>query len=156
MLYPYLTVEANIGFPLESHASRRRSAKRRVLEVRSSPASSPTSPANLASFGRSAPAVAMGRAIVREPAVFLMDEPLANLDAKLRVQMRADIAALQERLGVTMVYVNTRPGRGDDAGGPRRRHGDGHGHQCGPPRELYEAPVNMFVAGFIASPPGTS
>ena len=92
--------------------------------------------------------VAMGRAIVREPSVFLMDEPLSNLDAKLRVQMRADIAALQARLRRHDRLRHARPGRGDDARPPRRRaRRTAACSSAAPPRELYDRPANVFVAG---------
>src|SRR5262249_25665150 len=96
--------------------------------------------------------VAMGRAIVREAAVFLMDEPLSNLDAKLRVQMRADIAALQHRLKVTTVYVTHDQAEAMTLGDRVAVLHNGHLQQCGPPRELYDRPANTFVAGFIGSP----
>ena len=94
----------------------------------------------------------MGRAIVREPSVFLMDEPLSNLDAKLRVQMRADIAALQSRLGVTMVYVTHDQSEAMTLGHRVAVLKDGRLQQCDAPRTLYERPANTFVAGFIGSP----
>jgi multiple sugar transport system ATP-binding protein len=94
----------------------------------------------------------MGRAIVRQPSVFLMDEPLSNLDAKLRVQMRADVAALQSRLGVTTVYVTHDQAEAMTLGNRVVVMSDGRVQQCGPPRELYESPTNTFVASFIGSP----
>ena len=96
--------------------------------------------------------VAMGRAIVRSPSVFLMDEPLSNLDAKLRVQMRADIAGLQARLGVTTVYVTHDQSEAMTLGHRVAVLCDGRLQQCDAPRELYDRPVNTFVAGFIGSP----
>ena len=81
-----------------------------------------------------------------------MDEPLSNLDAKLRVQMRADIAALQSRLGVTTVYVTHDQSEAMTLGAPGRRPARGRLQQVGPPRELYDRPANTFVAGFIGSP----
>jgi multiple sugar transport system ATP-binding protein len=96
--------------------------------------------------------VAMGRAIVRQPSVFLMDEPLSNLDAKLRVQMRADIAALQSRLGTTTVYVTHDQGEAMTLGHRVAVLKDGRLQQCDVPRTLYERPANTFVAGFIGSP----
>src|SRR6185312_14170775 len=96
--------------------------------------------------------VAMGRAIVRQPKAFLMDEPLSNLDAKLRVQMRADIKKLQSTLGVTTIYVThdqvEAMTMGDRVAVMRR----GRLQQVAPPEELYERPANVFVAGFIGSP----
>src|SRR3954462_8220968 len=94
----------------------------------------------------------MGRAIVRRPSVFLMDEPLSNLDAKLRVQMRGDIAALQARLGVTTVYVTHDQSEAMTLGHRVAVLKDGRLQQCAAPRVLYERPVNTFVAGFIGSP----
>ena len=94
----------------------------------------------------------MGRAIIREPAVFLMDEPLSNLDAKLRVQMRAEIAALQARLGVTTVYVTHDQVEAMTLGHRVAVLRDGRLQQCDTPRGLYDHPVNVFVAGFIGSP----
>jgi multiple sugar transport system ATP-binding protein len=152
-LYPYLTVEANIGFPLRIARVNKDERKRRVLEVAQLLGLEPflaRKPGQLSGGQRQR--VAMGRAIVREPAAFLMDEPLSNLDAKLRVQMRADIAALQDRLGVTTVYVTHDQAEAMTLGDRVVVMGDGRVHQCGPPRELYEAPVNTFVAGFIGSP----
>src|SRR5204862_905288 len=96
--------------------------------------------------------VAMGRAIVRQPRVFLMDEPLSNLDAKLRVQMRADIAALQSRLGVTTVYVTHDQAEALTLGDRVAVLSNGQLQQCDAPRVLYERPANTFVAGFIGSP----
>jgi multiple sugar transport system ATP-binding protein len=96
--------------------------------------------------------VAMGRAIVREPKVFLMDEPLSNLDAKLRVQTRTQIAELQRRLGVTTVYVTHDQVEAMTMGHRVAVLSGGRLHQCASPRELYDNPVNQFVAGFIGSP----
>jgi multiple sugar transport system ATP-binding protein len=96
--------------------------------------------------------VAMGRAIVRRPAVFLMDEPLSNLDAKLRVQMRADIAALQSSLGVTTVYVTHDQVEAMTMGHRVAVLKDGRLQQCDSPRTLYDHPANMFVAGFMGTP----
>ena len=96
--------------------------------------------------------VAMGRAVVREPKAFLMDEPLSNLDAKLRVQMRADIAALQQRLGVTTVYVTHDQVEAMTMGHRIAVLRDGRLQQCDAPRAVYARPANVFVAGFIGSP----
>ena len=96
--------------------------------------------------------VAMGRAIVREPKVFLMDEPLSNLDAKLRVQTRTEIAALQARLGVTTVYVTHDQVEAITMGHRVAVMRDGRLQQCDTPRALYERPCNAFVAGFMGSP----
>jgi multiple sugar transport system ATP-binding protein len=97
--------------------------------------------------------VAMGRAIVRQPAAFLMDEPLSNLDALLRVQMRAEIAALQRRLGVTTVYVTHDQVEAMTMGSRVAVLRDGRLQQCASPSELYARPANVFVAGFMGSPP---
>ena len=94
----------------------------------------------------------MGRVIVRTPNAFLMDEPLSNLDAKLRVQMRTEVSRLQKRLGHDDRVRDPRPGRGDDPRRPGRRHARRRIHQVGPPEELYNRPANLFVAGFIGSP----
>jgi multiple sugar transport system ATP-binding protein len=96
--------------------------------------------------------VAMGRAIVREPRVFLMDEPLSNLDAKLRVQTRSQIAELQRRLGITTVYVTHDQVEAMTMGHRVAVLADGKLQQCDTPRQLYDNPVNQFVAGFIGSP----
>jgi multiple sugar transport system ATP-binding protein len=96
--------------------------------------------------------VAMGRAIVRQPQVFLMDEPLSNLDAKLRVSTRTQIAALQRRLGVTTVYVTHDQVEAMTMGDRVAVLKDGILHQCASPRELFTHPTNTFVAGFIGSP----
>jgi multiple sugar transport system ATP-binding protein len=152
-LYPYLTVEANIGFPLRIARVKKEERARRVREVAELLGLVPyleRKPGQLSGGQRQR--VAMGRAIVRQPSVFLMDEPLSNLDAQLRVQMRADIAALQARLGVTTVYVTHDQAEAMTLGDRVVVMSDGHVQQCGPPRELYEAPVNTFVAGFIGSP----
>ncbi|MEO7398023.1 MAG: sn-glycerol-3-phosphate ABC transporter ATP-binding protein UgpC [Ilumatobacteraceae bacterium] len=97
--------------------------------------------------------VAMGRAIVRDPRVFLMDEPLSNLDAKLRVQMRAEIANLQQRLQTTTIYVTHDQVEAMTMGHRVAVMRKGVLHQVAPPQELYDSPVNLFVAGFIGSPP---
>src|SRR5919112_313487 len=96
--------------------------------------------------------MAMGRAIVREPQAFLMDEPLSNLDAKLRVQMRGEVARLQKRLGTTTLYVTHDQTEAMTLGDRVAVMRGGHLQQVGPPKELYANPVNLFVAGFIGSP----
>ena len=153
-LYPYLTVAANIGFPLQDRArARRPSASGACARSPSCSSSTPyleRKPGQLSGGQRQR--VAMGRAIVREPSVFLMDEPLSNLDAKLRVQMRADIAALQSRLGVTTVYVTHDQAEAMTLGHRVAVLRDGRLQQCDAPRALYERPANTFVAGFIGSP----
>jgi multiple sugar transport system ATP-binding protein len=152
-LYPYLTVAANIGFPLRVAKVRKEEREKRVLEVARLLGLEEyleRKPAQLSGGQRQR--VAMGRAIVRLPSVFLMDEPLSNLDAKLRVQMRADIAALQADFGITTVYVTHDQAEAMTLGHRVAVLRDGRLQQCGPPRELYERPVNVFVAGFIGSP----
>ena len=152
-LYPYLTVAANIAFPLrvarvpKSERARRTQAVAELLDL------TPyleRKPGQLSGGQRQR--VAMGRAIIREPSVFLMDEPLSNLDAKLRVQMRAEIAALQSRLGVTTVYVTHDQSEAMTLGNRVAVLADGRLQQCDAPRALYELPANVFVAGFIGSP----
>jgi multiple sugar transport system ATP-binding protein len=152
-LYPYLTVAQNIAFPLkmagvkkaEREAQAREVARKLGLEGYLQ-----RKPAQLSGGERQR--VAMGRAIVRKPSVFLMDEPLSNLDAKLRVQMRADIAALQADLGITTVYVTHDQSEAMTLGHRVAVLDHGHLQQCGTPRELYDRPANSFVAGFIGSP----
>jgi multiple sugar transport system ATP-binding protein len=152
-LYPYLTVAANIGFPLRIAKVPKRDREARVREVAKLLGLSEyldRKPAQLSGGQRQR--VAMGRAIVRVPSVFLMDEPLSNLDAKLRVQMRADIAALQADFGVTTVYVTHDQAEAMTLGHRVAVLHEGKLQQVGPPRELYERPANLFVAGFIGSP----
>jgi multiple sugar transport system ATP-binding protein len=152
-LYPYLTVADNIGFPLRIARVDKGQRERRVQEVARLLGLSEyldRKPAQLSGGQRQR--VAMGRAIVRVPRVFLMDEPLSNLDAKLRVQMRADIAALQRDFGVTTVYVTHDQAEAMTLGHRVAVLHEGHLQQVGPPRELYERPANVFVAGFIGSP----
>src|ERR671925_147767 len=152
-LYPYLTVAANMGFPLKMAGVKKQAREKRVREVAKMlglEAFLERKPGQLSGGQRQR--VAMGRAIVRLPSVFLMDEPLSNLDAKLRVQMRADIAALQADFGITTVYVTHDQAEAMTLGHRVAVLRDGRLQQCGPPRELYEQPANVFVAGFIGSP----
>jgi multiple sugar transport system ATP-binding protein len=152
-LYPYLTVEANIGFPLKIAGMPKAERGRRVAEVAELLGLTEylaRKPGQLSGGQRQR--VAMGRAIVREPSVFLMDEPLSNLDAKLRVQMRAEIAGLQSRLGTTTVYVTHYQAEAMTLGHRVAVLRDGYLQQCAAPRVLYEQPTNAFVAGFIGSP----
>ena len=152
-LYPYLTVAANIGFPLKVTHVKKAERERRVREVAELLELTEylgRKPGQLSGGQRQR--VAMGRAIVREPKAFLMDEPLSNLDAKLRVQMRADIAALQSRLGVTTVYVTHDQAEAMTLGHRVAVLKDGRLQQCDVPRMLYERPANTFVGGFIGSP----
>src|SRR5215217_5706072 len=152
-LYPYLTVAANIGFPLRMAKVHKAERERRVREVARLLELTPyleRKPGQLSGGQRQR--VAMGRAIIREPRVFLMDEPLSNLDAKLRVQMRADIAELQGRLGVTTVYVTHDQAEAMTLGHRVAVLKDARLQQCDTPRVLFDRPVNTFVAGFVGSP----
>jgi multiple sugar transport system ATP-binding protein len=152
-LYPYLTVAANIGFPLKIAGMKKRDREQRVTEVAELLGLGELlerKPGQLSGGQRQR--VAMGRAIVRVPQVFLMDEPLSNLDAKLRVQMRADIAALQSDFAVTTVYVTHDQAEAMTLGHRVAVLRDATLQQLDTPRALYERPVNTFVAGFIGSP----
>jgi multiple sugar transport system ATP-binding protein len=152
-LYPYLTVEANIGFPLKVARVKKSVRDTRVREVATLLGLQEylhRKPGQLSGGQRQR--VAMGRAIVRLPKVFLMDEPLSNLDAKLRVQMRADIASLQADFGITTVYVTHDQSEAMTLGHRVAVLKDGLLQQCEAPRVLYERPANTFVAGFIGSP----
>jgi multiple sugar transport system ATP-binding protein len=152
-LYPYLDVADNMAFPLKMARVKKPERERRVREAAALLGLEEylnRKPAQLSGGQRQR--VAMGRAIVREPAVFLMDEPLSNLDAKLRVQMRADIAALQARLGTTTVYVTHDQSEAMTLGHRVAVLSEGRLQQCGAPRELYDHPANTLVAGFIGSP----
>jgi multiple sugar transport system ATP-binding protein len=153
-LYPQKTVAENMGFALKMQHVPRDERERRVKEA-----------ARLldlddqlltrkpkALSGGQRQRVAMGRAIVREPKVFLMDEPLSNLDAKLRVQTRSQIAELQRRLGITTVYVTHDQVEAMTMGHRVAVLAGGILQQCDTPRQLYDNPVNQFVAGFIGSP----
>jgi multiple sugar transport system ATP-binding protein len=152
-LYPYLDVAANIAFPLRMARvpkAEREERVRRVAEMLQLTEFLARKPSQLSGGQRQR--VAMGRAVVREPKAFLMDEPLSNLDAKLRVQMRADIAALQQRLGVTTVYVTHDQVEAMTMGHRIAVLRDGRLQQCDAPRAVYARPANVFVAGFIGSP----
>ena len=152
-LYPYLDVAANLAFPLKMARVKRAERDRRVRETAELLDLTPyleRKPGQLSGGQRQR--VAMGRAIIREPAVFLMDEPLSNLDAKLRVQMRAEIASLQSRLGVTTVFVTHDQVEAMTMGHRVAVLRDGRLQQCDTPRRLYDRPANVFVAGFIGSP----
>jgi multiple sugar transport system ATP-binding protein len=152
-LYPYLTVAANIGFPLKIAGMKKAEREKRVREVAALLGLEELlerKPGQLSGGQRQR--VAMGRAIVRVPQVFLMDEPLSNLDAKLRVQMRADIAALQLDFAVTTVYVTHDQSEAMTLGHRVAVLKDATLQQLDTPRTLYERPTNTFVAGFIGSP----
>ncbi|TFH20884.1 MAG: sn-glycerol-3-phosphate ABC transporter ATP-binding protein UgpC [Acidimicrobiales bacterium] len=152
-LYPHMTVAENIGFHLKIKKIPKDERARRVAEaakILDLEEFLDRKPAKLSGGQRQR--VAMGRAIVREPQVFLMDEPLSNLDAKLRVQTRTQIAALQRDLGVTTVYVTHDQIEAMTMGDRVAVLNNGILQQCAPPRDLFIAPVNEFVAGFIGSP----
>jgi multiple sugar transport system ATP-binding protein len=152
-LYPHLNVFDNIAFGLTLRKLPKAEIRRRVTDVAKVLELSEylhRKPKNLSGGQRQR--VAMGRAIVREPQAFLMDEPLSNLDAKLRVQMRAQIARIQRDLGVTTVYVTHDQTEAMTLGDRVAVMRKGVLQQVGPPQELYDRPVNLFVAGFIGSP----
>jgi multiple sugar transport system ATP-binding protein len=152
-LYPHMTVAENMGFALKIAGVNKDERATRVLEAAKLLDLEPylgRKPKALSGGQRQR--VAMGRAIVRQPQVFLMDEPLSNLDAKLRVQTRTQIASLQRRLGVTTVYVTHDQTEALTMGDRIAVLKDGVLQQVGTPRDLYAAPVNVFVAGFIGSP----
>ena len=152
-LYPHMTVAENMGFALKIAGVGKEERATRVLEAAKLLDLEPyltRKPKALSGGQRQR--VAMGRAIVRQPQVFLMDEPLSNLDAKLRVQTRTQIASLQRRLGVTTVYVTHDQTEALTMGDRIAVLKDGLLQQVGSPRDLYEKPNNVFVAGFIGSP----
>jgi multiple sugar transport system ATP-binding protein len=152
-LYPHMTVAGNIGFGLKLRGRRKAEVAARVEQAAATLALGELlgrKPAHLSGGQRQR--VAMGRAIVREPAVFLMDEPLSNLDAKLRVQMRAEIQRLQHRLGTTTVYVTHDQVEAMTMGDRVALMRDGRLVQVDRPLALYERPADLFVAGFIGSP----
>lgn len=152
-LYPHMTVAENMGFALKIAGVSKEDRATRVEEAAKLLDLEPyLSRKPKALSGGQRQRVAMGRAIVREPQVFLMDEPLSNLDAKLRVQTRTQIASLQRRLGVTTVYVTHDQVEALTMGDRIAVLKDGVLQQVGTPRELYERPQNVFVAGFIGSP----
>jgi multiple sugar transport system ATP-binding protein len=152
-LYPHMTVAENMGFALKIAGTPKEERDRRVLEAAKLLDLEPyleRKPKALSGGQRQR--VAMGRAIVREPQVFLMDEPLSNLDAKLRVATRTQIAALQRRLGITTVYVTHDQVEAMTMGDRVAVLKDGLLQQVDTPRNLYDNPANAFVAGFIGSP----
>jgi multiple sugar transport system ATP-binding protein len=152
-LYPHMTVAENMGFALKiakkdkAEIRQRVEAAAKILDLTEYLDRKPK-----ALSGGQRQRVAMGRAIVRQPQVFLMDEPLSNLDAKLRVQTRTQIAALQRRLGVTTVYVTHDQVEALTMGDRIAVMKDGILQQVGTPRDMYDSPANVFVAGFIGSP----
>jgi multiple sugar transport system ATP-binding protein len=160
-LYPHLTVLDNIAFPLRIAGvsrSERRARASETAELLGLEEMVDRKPGHLSGGQRQR--VAMGRAIVRQPAVFLMDEPLSNLDAQLRVSTRAQISEIQDRLSITTVYVTHDQVEAMTMGDRVAVLKDGRLQQVDQPKALYERPVNAFVAGFIGSPamnmlPGT-
>ncbi|NYD53379.1 ABC transporter ATP-binding protein [Microbacterium pseudoresistens] len=152
-LYPHMTVAENMGFALKIAGVGKEERAKRVLEAaKLLDLEEYLTRKPKALSGGQRQRVAMGRAIVRQPQVFLMDEPLSNLDAKLRVQTRTQIASLQRRLGVTTVYVTHDQTEALTMGDRIAVLKDGILQQVGSPRDLYETPNNVFVAGFIGSP----
>src|SRR5712664_3507052 len=152
-LYPHMTVEQNLAFGLQQRKTPKDEIKRRVTDVAKMLGLEQylkRKPAALSGGQRQR--VAMGRAIVREPQAFLMDEPLSNLDAKLRVSMRASLNQLHERLGVTTVYVTHDQVEAMTLGHRVCVMREGRLQQVDTPQTLFDAPVNLFVAGFIGSP----
>ena len=152
-LYPHMTVRENMGFALKLAGVAKVEIARRVLEAAKTlqlEALLERKPAALSGGQRQR--VALGRALVREPKVFLMDEPLSNLDAQLRAEMRASISRLQRRLGATTIYVTHDQVEAMTMGDRIVVMRDGKIQQVAAPMELYERPTNKFVAGFIGSP----
>jgi multiple sugar transport system ATP-binding protein len=152
-LYPHMTVRENMAFPLkiagapDSEITEKVTEAARILDLDKH---LDRKPSNLSGGQRQR--VAMGRAIVRDPKAFLMDEPLSNLDAKLRVQMRTEVARIQQRLGTTMVYVTHDQTEAMTLGDRVAVMRAGMLQQVDTPQELYDNPKNLFVAGFIGSP----
>jgi multiple sugar transport system ATP-binding protein len=160
-LYPHMTVRENMGFALKLAKTPKNVVDEKVTEaarILDLTQHLDRKPANLSGGQRQR--VAMGRAIVRDPSAFLMDEPLSNLDAKLRVQMRTEVSRIQRRLGTTMVYVTHDQVEAMTLGDRVAVMRLGVLQQVASPQELYDNPANLFVAGFIGSPamnfvPGT-
>ncbi|MBA3326727.1 MAG: sn-glycerol-3-phosphate ABC transporter ATP-binding protein UgpC, partial [Solirubrobacterales bacterium] len=152
-LYPHMTVRDNMGFALKLAKVDKAEIDSKVEEaakILDLTDHLDRKPSNLSGGQRQR--VAMGRAIVRDPSVFLMDEPLSNLDAKLRVQMRTEVSRIQQRLGTTTVYVTHDQTEAMTLGDRVAVMRSGVLQQVGTPRELYNSPANIFVAGFIGSP----
>ena len=153
-LYPHMTVFKNIAFPLENarvsqqEIIRRVNATAKLLQIQSLLGRKPSQLS-----GGQRQRVALGRAIVREPQVFLMDEPLSNLDAKLRVYMRAELKKLQKDLGITTIYVTHDQVEAMTMADRIALMHKGALQQCAPPKKVYDHPENQFVAGFIGNPP---
>ena len=152
-LFPHMTVAENIGFGLRLAKTRREEMKRRVADVArvlQIESLLDRKPRQLSGGQRQR--VAIGRSIIRNPAVFLFDEPLSNLDAALRIRMRLEIARLHGRLGATMIYVTHDQTEAMTLADRIAVVNAGSIEQLGTPMELYERPANMFVAGFIGAP----
>ncbi len=152
-LYPHMTVEENMGFGLKIGGIPKDEIKSRVAEAAKTlqiEALLPRYPKQMSGGQRQR--VAMGRAIVRKPKVFLFDEPLSNLDASLRAQMRVELKAMHQRMGVTMIYVTHDQVEAMTLASKIVVLNEGIVQQVGAPLELYEKPANKFVAGFIGSP----
>ena len=153
-LYPHMTVDKNLAFGLRQHRIAKHEVRRRVDEISRMLGIEELRrrrPGQLSGGQRQR--VAMGRALVREPDVFLLDEPLSNLDAKLRVEMRAEVKRLQARVGVTTIYVTHDQVEAMTLGDRIAILSDGILQQVGRPQDVYDDPDNLFVAGFIGSPP---
>jgi multiple sugar transport system ATP-binding protein len=153
-LYPHMTVEKNLGFGLRRRHTPREDVRQRVDEMSEMLGLQDLlrrRPGQLSGGQRQR--VAMGRALVREPEVFLLDEPLSNLDAKLRVQMRSELKRLHDRIGVTTIYVTHDQVEAITLGERIAVLSEGVLQQVGPPQDVYDHPANVFVAGFIGSPP---
>ncbi|MHB1810253.1 MAG: ABC transporter ATP-binding protein, partial [Solirubrobacteraceae bacterium] len=149
-LYPHMTVAENIGFALSLRKLDKAQVNAKVreaAEILGLTEHLKRKPAQLSGGQRQR--VAMGRAIVREPAAFLMDEPLSNLDAKLRVQMRAEVSRIQRRVGVATLYVTHDQTEAMTMGDRVAVMRSGRLQQCDAPQELYDRPANLFVAAFI-------
>jgi multiple sugar transport system ATP-binding protein len=152
-LYPQMSVAQNIGFALKMKKVPKAEIQRRIASAADILGLTPwldRKPGQLSGGQRQR--VAMGRAIVREPSVFLMDEPLSNLDAKLRVQLRAEVSRVQQRIGVATLYVTHDQTEAMTLGHRVAVLRDGNLQQCDTPQVLYDRPANVFVAGFIGSP----
>jgi ABC-type sugar transport system ATPase subunit len=153
-LYPHMTVYRNLAFGLKQRKVPKAEIDRRVREISGMLGLDELlkrRPAQLSGGQRQR--VAMGRALVREPSAFLLDEPLSNLDAKLRVQMRAELKRLHVRLGITTIYVTHDQVEAMTLGDRIAVMSNGKLQQLGEPQTLYDSPTNLFVAGFIGSPP---
>jgi multiple sugar transport system ATP-binding protein len=153
-LYPHMSVQKNLGFALRQRKASKEEIEQRVGDMATLLGLTDLlqrKPGQLSGGQRQR--VAMGRALVREPQVFLLDEPLSNLDAKLRVQMRAELKKLHHRLGITTIYVTHDQVEAMTLGDRIAVLSAGRLQQIGAPQEVYDHPANVFVAGFIGSPP---